>query len=84
MLRKIFKFVLVPPSPWGVPGEGPDCHFLREPLVWADSGPDPGRNVPSIFIVASSADRIIVQHRSVPVCGSVAGISALAWSCFTR
>ena len=29
VLKMIFIFVLGPPLPRGVPGEGPDCHFLR-------------------------------------------------------
>ncbi len=30
VLKMVFNFVLGPPSPGGVPGEGPDCHFPTE------------------------------------------------------
>ncbi len=33
VLKTIFDFILSPPSPRGVPGEGPDCHFLRKSEV---------------------------------------------------
>ncbi len=30
VLKTIFNFVLGPPAPRGVPGEGPDYHLLQE------------------------------------------------------
>ncbi len=54
--RNVFNFILGPPSPGGVPWEGPDCHF---PKGIDDFGPIPaqirGKFVFVIFIMALSA-----------------------------
>ncbi len=41
-LSAILKFLLGPPPPRGVPGEGPDSHLLTQIVVWVGPGPDPG------------------------------------------
>ncbi len=50
VLKIIFNFVLGPPLPRGVPGEGPDCHFPKEIV---GLGPIPARILGFlIFILA--------------------------------
>ena len=52
VLKIIYNFVLGPPLPRGVPGEGPDCHFPKEIVGF---GPIPARILGfSIFILALS------------------------------
>ncbi len=41
VLKTTFCF-FVGPLPRGVPGEGPDCHFLKDSRFFADPGPNPG------------------------------------------
>ena len=57
VLKHIFNFVLGPPLPRGVPGEGPDCHFQKE-IVGV--GPIPARILGFlVFILALSAAGMI-------------------------
>ncbi len=38
----VFNFCSWPPLPRGVPGEGPDCHFLKEIVGVGPIRPEPG------------------------------------------
>ena len=42
VLKMVLNFVLGPPLPRGVPGEGPDCHFLRKSIVVGQFRPGSG------------------------------------------
>ena len=55
VLKMILIFVLAPPLPRGVPGEGPDCHVLKDIV---DCGPIPARILTFlVFILALSTAR---------------------------
>ncbi len=57
LLETIFYFVLLPPLPRWVPGEGPDSEFPSEVEDFlADPGPDTGGNIFFNFILAISTD----------------------------
>ncbi len=55
----VFKdafYLVLPPLPRRVPGEGPDCHVPKEIGGFgADSGPDPGGSLSFISVLALSA-----------------------------
>ncbi len=56
-IKKILNFVLGPPSPRGVPGEGPECRFPM--LVWGRFLHGSGvANIFSIFMMTLSAARM--------------------------
>ncbi len=56
VLKIIFNFVLAPPLPGGVPGEGPDCHVPKEiGGVWPTSARSRGAILFLILILALSA-----------------------------
>ena len=55
VLKMIFNFILGPPLPLGIPGEGPDCHY---PKAIVGFGPIPARiRKLLIFILALSTPR---------------------------
>jgi hypothetical protein len=54
----VFIFCLASPLPRGVPGEGPDCHVLKEIVGF---GPIPARILGFLsFILALSTARLLV------------------------
>ncbi len=62
MCLRRFLIVIFAPLPRGG-GEGPDFHVPKEPVLWADSGPDQGGNLFVMTILAMSAAGIYCAER---------------------